>query len=301
MNLERHAAYETILYFDLFDFAPNLLEIEKWLLAAGRTPGTLYQLKHEIDTLPQVSHEQGFYFLNGRNNLVQLRKQKYDFTEAKWKRAKPFLRLLSALPYVEAIWLANSMGWNNAKQSSDIDLIIVTTPGHIWTARFFTTALMKILRQRPHEQSMDKAICLSFYMSRDHLNVEPYKIGEEDIHYSFWSAQFYPIYDPENLYEQYKKENGWTNEIFSHLEWTAPTTRRTIHIGTVARIFKALLRALAPEKLLKNFQLRILPEQLREMANEDNRVVINDHILKLHTNDQRERQHEEWKRRLRNA
>ncbi len=294
MQTRESAITATIQYFDTFDFAPTLLEVEKWLLKNESPSPTLAEIQHILDTNPAIKNKQGYYFLAGQEALVQTRKQKYDYTDQKWKHAKPFLNILALMPHVKAIWFSNSMGWGNAKKSSDIDLIIVTTPKRIWSARFFTTALMKILRQRPHEQQEEKALCLSFFMTDDHFNLQQYKIGPDDVHFTFWATQFYPVYDPENLFDTYKRNNAWINESFTNLHWTTTIQGRNITLGPIGRTIKKILELFSPESLLRKIQMRIMPDKIKNMANKDNRVVINDHILKLHTNDRRIEQQTLW-------
>ena len=48
------------------------------------------------------------------------------------------------------------------------------------------------------------------------------------------------------------------------------------------------------EESLKNYQLKIMPKQLRLIMNLDTRVMASDHIIKLHVNDRRE----EYKNKL---
>lgn len=304
-HLLKESVYRTLVYFDLFDFAPTLLEIEKWLLKSNSIDHTppLSTIQAQLENDRRIDHLEGFYFLHHRSALVQLRKEKYNCTDQKWKHAKKYIRLLAMMPYVEAIWLANSMGWGNANQHSDIDLLIITSPNHIWSARFFTTGLMKFFRQRPDEQEEEKAICLSLYLSAQHLSMEEYKIGETDIHYSFWATQFYPVYENErngqNEFENYKKTNLWLKTIFTDPKWTIPILRRTIHQTTAEYFIKRFLQYFCNESLLKRLQITIMPETLMTMANRDNRVVMNDSILKLHTNDTREEQQREWEKRIR--
>jgi len=287
---------KTIAYFDLCDFAPTLLDIERWLLKTDKLH-TLSDIKSALASHPKIASKEGFYFLRGREALVTLRKQKYSWTEQKWKRARRYIRFLACMPYVEGIWLVNSMGWENAKQQSDIDLLIVTTPGHIWSARFWTTAMMRLLRQRPHEQLQDRALCLSLYVSADSLNLQPYQLTQNDIHYQFWANQCSPLYD-NGHYAQFVQQNAWLTEAFSSLKWTEKTERRTITLRRPERLLKYLLRLLCNEHLLEKIQWRILPQVLRSQANTDTHVVMNNSILKLHTNDTREQRQLQWEQHM---
>lgn len=288
------AVEHTLLYLDQFDFAPTLLEVEKWLLKNAQPTTSLSQIQTTLNENPRITHKEGFFMLTGREELATIRKKKYDATDEKWKHAQPFLKLLAAMPFIQAMWFSNSMGWHNARHESDIDLVIVTTPGRIWTARFFTTALMKLLRQRPHEQDESKAICLSFYSTAQNLDLEQYKISEQDIHFTFWATQLYPVYDPKQLFQEYQKTNDWLHNTFERLHWTQAIANRTINIGPVGRTCKSILQIVPLERPLRWLQLRIMPGQVKQMANKDNRVVVNDHILKFHTNDRRIEQQAAW-------
>jgi hypothetical protein len=296
MDSLKTAVIKTLAYFDVFDYAPTLLDIDRWLLKT-EVPHTLNDIKTILDADARVQNVEGFYVLSGRGQLAQLRKHKYTWTDEKWKRTQRYIRLLACMPYVESICLVNSMGWENARAASDIDVLIVATPGHIWSARFWTTALMKILRQRPHEQSQDRAVCLSLYVAADQLNLQPYRLGNDDIHYTVWVNQCYPVFDS-GRYTQYTQENRWVDATFSHLRWSQGSERRAITLTRTQKILKRLLRLICNERLFKSIQWRIMPEGLRTLANTDQRVVMNEAILKLHTNDTREQRQEMWEQRV---
>ncbi len=297
MRTLNHAVLKTLAYLDLFDFAPSLLELERWLLRTDE-PHTATDIQHVLESDPHIHCAEGFYFLTDRDQLVALRKQKYRLSEEKWKRTRRYLRLVAVMPFVDGVWLINSMGWENARERSDVDLLIVARPGHIWSARLWTTAVMKLLRQRPHEQSEDRAICLSLYISADHLNLEPYRLQSGDIHYSFWVNQCYPLYDT-GQYEKFQQHNAWLKKVFAQPRWPHTIERRMIRLTAAERAIKRLLELCSNEQLFKKIQWRILPNNLRAMANQDQRVVMNDTILKLHTNDRRQQKQQQWEERLR--
>lgn len=291
------AILHTVHYCDLVDVAPTLLEIERWLLKTEQRP-SISDIQQTIAQNPELLQKDGVLFLHGREELVHARTTTYNATERKWKRARWFIRLLACLPGVEAIFFVNSVAWGNAKPGSDIDLAIIASPGRIWTARLWSSGIMKLLRQRPGEQSHDKALCLSLYIARDTLNIAQYTMQDEDIHYTFWASQVYPIYDPQNIYAEYQEANSWIAENFTALRWLKSIPQRRVTIGRIARAAKTFLTFCTPEQLAKRIQLRILPEKLRAIANTDNRVVINDTILKLHDNDHRIEFQEQWERRI---
>jgi hypothetical protein len=293
------AVFATIVYLDLFDYAPSLSDLKRYVLRYGNgvEKPTLFAIRRTLETNARITEHQGFYMLKGREHLALTRKKK-------WLHAKPFIRLLSSLPFVRAIWLSNSMGWNNAQRTSDIDLIIVTTAKHIWTARFFTTALMKLFRQRPGQQRPSKAICLSFYMTEEALNLKPLQQSGHDIHFAYWCAQVYPV-TGYNLFKRYAQSNPWLHDYFQSLQWTIPTPLRSFEISPVERFTQAILELLTYpqfiEHALRRLQYRLFPNILREMANRDTRVMLNQNILKLHTNDRRKDVRDSFEDAIHNA
>lgn len=295
MNAQRKAVLETLAYFDLCDFAPTLLDMQKWLLHCEQAM-ELEEIHSILMSEDGIVAKEGVYVFSGREELVALRREKYNHWHDKWKHARFYMRLIAMMPFVRGVWFVNSMGWTNVKENSDIDLCIVAAPGHIWTARFFTTALMKLFRQRPEEQEHKKALCLSMYMTQDHLDIEQYKIGPEDIYYAFWALQLYPVYD-DGLYADFQAKNPWLKEIFAERLWTQPIPQRRIRLTGLERLVKWVLELVPLEEQLKKLQMRIMPQYLKSLAGQGTAVVLQDDIIKLHTKDARAEYLEQWKKR----
>lgn len=300
------ALYATIVYLDMLDFAPTLLDLQKWLLRPQQFSAmpSLSEIEAMLASDSRIVCADGAYVLQDREQLIETRKQKYNYTDAKWQHAKPFIRLLSFMPFVRGIWLCNSMGWNNARRLSDIDLVIIAEDRHVWTARFFTAALMKLLRQRPGEQHAAKALCLSMYISNAHLNIEdsrlsPTSIGG-DIYFDFWCTQLYPVMDRNDLYRRFCTENQWLSNTFADIAWTEPVPHRQLNWKSwqknLQRAFEFFMWPF--EQILKRWQFRIMPQALRDLANQDTRVRLNDSVLKFHTHDTRQEIHQRFVERL---
>lgn len=294
------ALIKTVFYFDQCDFAPTLLELEKWMIETNNLPSvSLHEMMTTIERSDILTLHNGMVVRTGKKHLIQQRMDAYGYSEQKWKRVRPFLRLLSIMPGVEGIWLCNGMGWGNVKKTSDIDLCIVTTSNRIWTARFFTTLAMRLLKQRPGEIDQSKAICLSFYVNRDALDLGAYRIASDDVAFAFWALQMYPVYGNAALFTHYQKENAyWLDEMFHHVVWTAQHPKRHISITRIERVAQRFFTRCAPEQWLKRWQKKHLPQKIATRANEDTCVVVSDDVLKLHTHDNRAEYLTQWKHTL---
>ncbi|HEX9664878.1 MAG TPA: hypothetical protein VGA49_03600, partial [Patescibacteria group bacterium] len=146
------AILSAITYFDIFDYPLTSFEIEKWLYANNtRMSANQTRIRQVLETelAGPISFDRGFYFLKGREQIVQTRLDRYNLADKKFKRALLAGKLLAALPFVRMIAVCNSLGYGNASDQSDIDFFIITTPGRIWLVRFLSVLIMKILGWRP--------------------------------------------------------------------------------------------------------------------------------------------------------
>lgn len=114
--------------------------------------------------------------------------------------------LWKSLPYVDAIYLANSITFNALREESDIDIFIVTSSGRIWIARFRTVVIMRILRLKRTRKHSRKKFCLSFYVTRDHANLQGIKLRPLDPYLVYWLAHLVPIYQklPDHQFNIYE-------------------------------------------------------------------------------------------------
>src|SRR3990167_8317569 len=165
MNLStlEQTILRTIVYFDLFSYSLTELEIWKWQLHDRNYESGImnqgYRLAEIVETIEKsealknvLDFNNGFYYLKGREGLVEERKRRYVISDHKYKRAKFWIGFLQYAPFVRAIAICNNLSYHNAKDSSDIDLLVITEPEHIWTARFFLTGFLKLFRLRPGDR-----------------------------------------------------------------------------------------------------------------------------------------------------
>jgi len=96
-------------------------------------------------------------------------------------KTKSFAGLLQTAPFVSAIILNGSLAIGNIKESSDIDLLIITKKGRIFTTRFFVN-LIGILtgQKRPKNEKKSHAgkFCFNYFTTEDYLKI-PMGRGEK--------------------------------------------------------------------------------------------------------------------------
>jgi hypothetical protein len=290
----RNAIFQTLKYFALFGWPLTAFEIYQNL---WRTETTFREVLLCLEQLKDngLSEMEGFYFLPGNERFVAERKARYLIAEKKIKQAKKYLRLLSCLPFIRAIFICNDVGYRNAGVESDIDLAIVTAKNKIWCARFFSTLIMAILRKRPTKKSRRDKLCLSFYISEENLNLEA-AAYDDDIHFVYWLHQFTPI--TPDLSQGVCAANPWTRKYLPNASFPVSSPRIRIETsGFIQKILEFIFKPAFVEKFLKRLQLRVMPLGLLiKSMNGGKDVIITDKLLKLHDKDTRIAVRERWRR-----
>lgn len=258
---------------------------------------SLYDVVRVLDNSENLKQlincHNGFYFLKSREELVEERKKRYVISDHKFKRARFWIGFLQYAPFVRAIAICNNLSYHNAKDSSDIDLLVITEPEHIWTARFFLTGFLKLFRLRPGDRKNYDGLCPSFFVSSNALNMEPLALKGGDPHFAFLTNDIAPIAGQKKYFEKFSADNLWIKENLPAGLDPLFHPRRQLEFRAMARglqkiseIFFLALPLI--EKFLEKFQRRILPDTLSLLAKiPDSGVFISSDVLKFHKNDRR--------------
>lgn len=284
----KKAIIKTIVFFDLFDHPLTAWEVWQYGSFKGKTEFAEILAELEAGGLSaKISQKQGFYFLAGREDLVEKRKARYMIADRKVKRAIKVVRLIRLVPWIELAAISNIIGSHNMKDESDIDLFIVATDGRVWLTRFFCATLVKLLRLRPAEGRTRDTICLNFYVCRSEACLKSLMLSD-DPYFIYWLAGLIPIYERGGAYGKLISANEWLygflpnwrpQELIGYHRVSGRPSR--LWVGVAGLLFGWL------ERPLKRFQLEILPPELKSKMNRSTDVVINDAVIKLHSKDRR--------------
>src|SRR5680860_1757085 len=108
-----------LIFLDLFSFPPTAWELWHYLdkeVSLSEIENTL----HKLEDRKVIKKIQVFYFLSGRDNIVKVRRQRYNYFVSKLKKARVFSCLFSLFPGVIMVAAANFIGSHNWRQESDI-------------------------------------------------------------------------------------------------------------------------------------------------------------------------------------
>lgn len=282
------AIVETVAFFDLFDFPMTAFEIWKNINIKCSLEDIFFELKKENKYL---DNKNGFWFLKGRQDIINIRMSRYNYADRKFKRALKISRIFKFIPWIKMIAIGNIIGSHNLKNEGDIDFFIITEKKRIWLTRFFCVLLVKFLGLRPKPDYAKDKICLSFFIDEEEINLKKLRLDfpKQDYYFIYWLAGLVPIYDKEGLYQKLIKENNWLKDYLPN--WNRGNINYLRDAGRgLSFFYRDIIDMLfgGLEKKIKIFSLKMMAQEIKDIMNKDTRVVVSDHVLKFHTNDRRE-------------
>ncbi|MDA3839712.1 MAG: hypothetical protein PF572_01355 [Patescibacteria group bacterium] len=284
----RGAIVETIAFFDLFSFPLTVNEVLKYL----KLKSNYVDVSDKLQVLVEkkiVERKGGLFYLYGKEEYVQERKKRYNYSDRKLKIALKMTTLFRFIPWIRLICVANLIGRDNLRDKSDIDLFIVSDKNRLWLTRFFAVMLAKLLNVRPQKNDTKDKICLSFFVSVEQMDMSLVRKGENDIYFNYWFLNLAPIYSRGNSFTEFIESNKKIIDEFPNYFTQDISAKRKIkefNNNFYKRNWEVLFGGL--EKTIKKLQLKIMPENLLRLIPEKKGVIVSDKIIKLHLEDKRE-------------
>jgi hypothetical protein len=292
--------FETIVWFDIFDYPLTAWEIYKWgydrsLNVKAQTSKIEETLEKSEELKKLISQKHGFYFLKWRDDLVRIRKERYLLAEKKYKKLIRITSFIKLVPFIRLIATATGLAYVNAKENDDIDLFIIAKKSKVWTVRFFSVLLLKIFAARPTPANKKDKICLNFFTDEETLNFRKLMLAEEnnwsDVYLIYWLAWLYPVFQEGDVWQKFILENNWLKEYLPNYRFQKPANCRCLTMNHFSSLIKKTLEFTFLGKWWENifhlWQMKIMPRQLKQLANKNSSVIINNQMLKFHDKDRR--------------
>lgn len=194
----------TVFYHSLFDFPLKKEELEKWLFGKG--------VNFKLNKIPQVDFKDGFYFLKGKEIQIKKRIEREKISNFKMEIAIKAAKILSFIPTIKMVGITGSLAMKNADFDSDIDFLIITKKGFLWTSRFLSILLLSLagfaVRRYGDRYTKDK-LCLNMWFDESDLVWQ-----ERNIFSAHEIAQIIPILNRDETYERFLFSNKWVLDFW---------------------------------------------------------------------------------------
>lgn len=305
LNLLEKTIIATIVYYDVLDYPLTGFEVFKYLINplhivkfssidfdAEIEPMENINLISVLKILESenlksyINEKNGFYFLSGRQDIINTRIERQKISDAMWKKAGKFIKLIQVFPYIKMVLVSGSLAMSNAKKESDIDLLIVVKHGRIWITRFFITLFFQVIGKRRHNKKTAGRFCLNHYITNKSL-----KINFPSLYNAQTYAHMVPVLEIEKgLYNKLQFENRWITDYLSFYDLQKLDSQRKIENNSFLRLI-----AKAKELILNTFIGSILEKilgflqkrriQHHHLKNKKGgRIIANNGQLEFHPN-----------------
>lgn len=299
--------FKTLSYFDLADYPLTKEELFAYL---WQPPAMGYtEFLNHLGNIGGFESEGGYYFLPNRKNIIAERQCRLLNSEEKLRIARKAAKKIRSVPFLRAIFVCNSVGEEQALKDSDIDFFIVTEKKRIWIVRLFVTFILTIFGLRRARSRIKNKICLSFYVTEENLDLSPWRVAEDDIHFAYWLNQMVPIYDKNDNYKKFLEANKWTKKYLPNIN----PSKSYNYILKIQDSFFGKIWKLVWEKMWQGAYGNLINDQAKKIQmtkmkfsgkeidrKGDKGVVINDGVLKFHEKDTRMEYREKWRERINN-
>ncbi len=287
---------KTLAYFD--QFSEPLTATELWSFLWQPPPAITWSefltILDQAVLVKKITVKLGFYCLPGRETIITSRQRAQVLVEHKISIARRVAPILASVPGVEAIFICNTVaaGWPSAQ--SDIDLLVVVKPGRLWLTRFLFTIATIILTKHRHDHQVADQLCLSFFITRDQLNLAAVRGQSPDIYLIYWLQQLILLAGDSAVMSEIIKANQWTREYIPYGKTSDFGTKPLVEINFVGNFCKKIGELFYfnwLEKIARSIQKNRIDHKVHAPAPA---VVISDSMLKFHESDRRDHYQQIW-------
>ncbi len=246
-----------LCYSAVFKVGLRVKDVYKYI----SIPSSIDEIKNALEYMKDkgvIFESNGYYSIN--KAFVENSPLLSSGACKKVRKSLLILRSILHLPFVRGLFITGSYASGFAKETDDLDVMIVCKSGRIYTCRFFVALINKLV---------GPFLCPNYFISDKHLKFE------KDYYVAREIAQMIPV-NSEEIYERILSLNPWIYEYFPNFKG-----ERKLEVkfySFLREIFEFLARVI-PESFLRFVQLRRF---YRKYTHADGEVVISEHIFKAH-------------------
>ncbi len=283
---------QTLAWFDVFNYPLRLSEIRHY---------TGIKIKKDlIKGFANIKQKNAFYFLEGRQKIIQNRLKANKQANQLWKKVQKWQWIFEITPFVKMVAVCNTLSFNNPDKDSDIDLFIVTKHERLFLTRTVITLLTSIFAVRRHGNKIKERFCLSFWSTEKALDFSKIMLKDSDPYLAYWIKDLKPLFGFDIHKKMLDINKTWMQAFVSAKNINSENSENNQKTSCIKKILECLLNGHLGnklEKLLENFQLKRCKEKMKKLDKRAS-VITNKNMLKFHNIDMREYYKNQWLEKL---
>lgn len=190
----------SVIYHNLFDFPLSFSEMIRW------RAGDL--VVNNVDDI-QIVNKNGYYFVGGKEGIVYKKILRKRISAKKLEVARKAAKALAFLPGVKMIAVTGSLAMDNSTDESDIDLMIITKAGSLWTTRLFAYMVIHAFgfsTRKPNDLYQSDKLCLNMWLDEGDL---VWTKKDRNVYTAHEIGQIRPLVNKDKAYEKFIYKNKW--------------------------------------------------------------------------------------------
>ncbi len=228
-------AQASVIYHSIFDYPLTEGELIKWEV------GKRVVVNKKIGT--KITFGNNYYFISGNEGQVTRRLLRERNYIKKMEIARKAGTILNIIPAVSGVFISGALAMNNAKEKSDVDLLVVTKRGQLWTARAMTLLLFRLLGfpvRKYGEKDERNKLCFNLWLDEGALS---WPKERRSLFSAHEIAQTKPIVNKDKIYERFLYSNRWLKSYWPNsVRIVKPPFRRQRKITNLLFFIEALAR-----------------------------------------------------------
>jgi len=201
------AILRTVAYEDVFDYPLTAGEIHRLLSGARASPE---QVQAVLQNDAPLSFTGGFYTLPGREELAELRCRREQDSARLWQQARRYGRMAARLPFVRMLGVTGSLAMNNVDGEADVDLLVVSAAGRLWTCRALVLLLARLAALE------EVGLCPNYLVSEQSLVFQ-----DRTLYTAHELVQMVPLFGLD-VYARMRRLNRWTERFLPNVNEEPP-------------------------------------------------------------------------------
>ena len=192
------SVFHTLAYADVFDYPLTAAEVYRYLTSSKASLEEVNQILTDDTLFARVG---GYFTLHGREAIVETRKRRSGVALRLWAKAARYGQIIAQVPFVRMVAITGSLSMNNTEEGKDVDFMIVTVPGHLWTSRAFSLLVARFAKLE------GISLCPNYLVTTHSLELQ-----ERSLYVAHELAQMIPL-SGMDVYCELRRQNRWTDEF----------------------------------------------------------------------------------------
>jgi len=280
----KDAILATLAYHDIFGYPLTANQTYSYLIVKSSFLSFEKSLQLLIKQ-KKVFEKDGLVFLQGRGQTVKIRQTRKKASGKKFRKAIFYGKILRAIPTIKLVAISGALSMENADANDDIDLVIVTSSGNLWTTRLLANFLLQPYRRKAGKSHTKDKACLNMFLEEFSL-----KIGTHNLYTAHELAQLKPVWQCGKTYQNLIKANSWIKTFLPNWQQHSTESFSTYPESKIHLPFTIYHSILEP--LAKTFQIRYMRHKITTEQ-------IGEQQLFFHPSNTQEKILREYQKRLR--